>query len=299
MKKKSNLLFPVLIICSVLIAFPVLRENDPIAHASDYDTGPDMNCETQDAMYDADYDVYGPITSDGEDPLQEGSQPEESGSEGFPPEESDFCPEEMESTEERTDLQDSLSSKEEFFSDVLFIGDSRTVGLMEYAGLDSADFFATSGMSTFQVLKKEVSVPGVGKMTLSELLKSKSYGKIFLMLGINELGYPPKTVIRQYSHVVETIQGLQPDARLYLCANLHLTAKRSDSDDIYNNVNINTLNEQIAQMADNETSFYLDVNPLFDDENGCLNEDYSADDTHPYGKYYEQWGQWIYETCVR
>lgn len=57
-------------------------------------------------------------------------------------------------------------------------------------------------------------------------------------------------------------------------------------------------NEEIAQLAGDQGAGYLDVNPLFDDENGCLNEDYSADDTHPYGKYYLQWGEWIYETCT-
>ena len=35
----------------------------------------------------------------------------------------------------------------DYFSGSLFIGDSRTVGLMEYGGMDKADFFATTGMS--------------------------------------------------------------------------------------------------------------------------------------------------------
>ena len=57
--------------------------------------------------------------------------------------------------------------------DALFIGDSRTVGLMEYAGMDDADFFCNVGMSVFNIYKKTVSVPTVGKVTLSELLNGK------------------------------------------------------------------------------------------------------------------------------
>ena len=73
--------------------------------------------------------------------------------------------------------------------DALFIGDSRTVGLMEYAGIDGADYFCTVGMSVYNIHKKPVSVPNVGKVTLTELLNSKKYGKIYIMLGINEVGY--------------------------------------------------------------------------------------------------------------
>ena len=35
--------------------------------------------------------------------------------------------------------------------DALFIGDSRTVGLMEYAGIDDADYFCTVGMSVYNI----------------------------------------------------------------------------------------------------------------------------------------------------
>lgn len=74
-------------------------------------------------------------------------------------------------------------------ADALFIGDSRTVGIMEYAGIQDADFFCNVGMSVFSAQKVRVSVKSVGKVTLKELLSHKKYGKIYIMLGINELGY--------------------------------------------------------------------------------------------------------------
>ena len=61
-------------------------------------------------------------------------------------------------------------------ADALFIGDSRTVGLMEYAGIDGADYFCAVGMSVYNIHEKPVSVPNVGKVTLTELLNSKKYG---------------------------------------------------------------------------------------------------------------------------
>ncbi|MCI8565753.1 MAG: hypothetical protein HFI39_05445 [Lachnospiraceae bacterium] len=198
-----------------------------------------------------------------------------------------------------TAQSESAQSMEEFFSTALFIGDSRSVGLYEYAGLEGADFFAASGLSVFRLWEKEVSVPSVGKLTLEELLKQKVYDTIFLMTGINELGYNHTAIVETYADTVEAIRALQPEAMLCLCANLHVTKSRSDRDEIYNNEQIDWLNGEIAALADGSRVIYIDVNPLFDDDQGALRSDYSGDDTHPYGKYYRQWGRWLYETCAQ
>ncbi len=311
MKKHSDILFSILIVLSVLVLMPFVLRNDLFKQdANDTQTPivqepPTVSQTEPQGNEDETSAGAGETDPAGADETAAG----ETGAAGNPADETTAAGNESGETNTNETTAGSNTSgeaapsetptKEEFFSDVLFIGDSRTVGLMEYAGLDTANFFATSGMSSFKVLSEEVSVPNVGKVTLTTLFEQKSYGKIFLMLGINELGYSFSSVVSQYSEVVDFIRQMQPQATLYVCANLHLTASRSDSDEIYNNENINRLNTEIAALADNENIFYLDVNPLFDDENGALNAEYSADDTHPYGKYYAQWGQWIYDTCVQ
>lgn len=180
---------------------------------------------------------------------------------------------------------------EELFSTTLFIGDSRTVGLQEYGGMTGATFFSDVGMSVFTVQDKTVSVPGLGKLTLEELLTEKSFDRIHLMLGINELGYDMNAIVQQYGQVVEYIRELQPDATLYLGANLHVSASRSQSDSIYNNPRLNQLNQQIEALADGQQIIYLDVNPLFDDESGALNADLTGDGTHVYASAYATWSQ--------
>ena len=177
--------------------------------------------------------------------------------------------------------------------DALFIGDSRTVGLMEYAGIDGADFFCTVGMSVYNIHKKPVSVPNVGKVTLTELLNSKKYGKIYIMLGINEVGYKFSNTIEKYSELIEFVKSKQSDAVIFIQANLHVTKSRSDSDKVVNNTAINGLNAELAKLADGKSIFYLDANILFDDKTGGLSSDKSNDSTHLYAKYYSEWGKWI------
>lgn len=177
--------------------------------------------------------------------------------------------------------------------DALFIGDSRTVGIMEYAGIDGADYFCTVGMSVYNINKKPVSVPNVGKVTLTELLNSKRYGKIYIMLGINEVGYELSSTVEKYSELIEFVKEKQSDAVIFIQANLHVSKSRSDSDKVVNNTAINELNAELAKLADGKSKFYLDANILFDDKTGALSSDKSEDSTHLYAKYYSEWGKWI------
>lgn len=185
-------------------------------------------------------------------------------------------------------------SREDFFNDTLFIGDSRTVGLQEYGDIKNATFFADSGMSVFKLEKERITIPELGRISFDEVLDAQQYDKIYLMLGINELGYRFENFEKKYKEILEKIRAAQGDAVIYLCANMHVSGEHSAQDEIYNNEKLDRVNEMIKSLADGETMFYLDVNVLFDDENGNLDQDYSSDSFHIYGKYYMDWVDWLY-----
>ena len=179
--------------------------------------------------------------------------------------------------------------------DTLFIGDSRTVGLMEYGEIENAHFFCSVGMSVYNIHQKPVSVPGVGKVTLNELLDDKKYNKIYIMLGINEVGYDFDSTTEKYSQLVDLIKEKQPGAVILVQANLHVTKRHSDGDKVVNNPAIDALNTRLSGLADGKSIFYLDANPVFDDASGSLSADKSQDSTHLYAKYYQEWSRWIVE----
>lgn len=181
----------------------------------------------------------------------------------------------------------------ETFSDTLFIGDSRTVGLFEYGDLGQAEVFANSGMSVFNLFQTQVTLKNGTRQSLDEVLSSNRYSSIYLMLGINELGYEEQSILRQYRAVVEQIRAKQPQASLILEANLHVTREKAAKSDIYNNRKIDALNKAIETIAEETGCRYLDVNSLFDDETGNLSANYSTDGSHILGKYYSVWVEWI------
>lgn len=180
-----------------------------------------------------------------------------------------------------------------WFDDALFIGDSRTVGLHEYGNLGNAEVVADSGMSVYKVYGKEFETSSGEKKLLQDVLEERQFGKVYVMLGINELGYAYEQTVQRYTELIKWIQELQPETLIFLQANLHITGRKSETSDIYNNENINRFNEAVKELSDGNTRFYLDVNELFDDEDGNLSTDYTVDNAHVLGKYYSDWVEWL------
>ena len=185
------------------------------------------------------------------------------------------------------------TAPEGYFNDALFIGDSRTVGLQEYGSIPEACYFATTGMSVYDIFYEKVA-----GSTFEDLMASRQFGKIYVMLGINELGYDRDQTVAEYEKLIDWIREKQPEAMVYVEANLHVSASRSNTDRIYNNKNLDDFNARISALADGQRIFYLDVNPLFDDGQGNLSGSYTADDTHVLGKYYRVWTEWIAENAA-
>lgn len=186
---------------------------------------------------------------------------------------------------------------EDYFNDAVFIGDSRTVGLFEYGGLEErADFFAKISLTIYDVFTATVGKDEETgeKITVEDALAKKQYGKVYLMLGINELGTGnTEYFMEHYAEAVEKIREMQPDAIIFVEGIMRVTGEKSENDPIFNNARINEKNAAIAALADNRDIFYIDVNEAVCDENGDLYSDYTIDDIHLKAKYYSLWKDFL------
>lgn len=181
-----------------------------------------------------------------------------------------------------------------YFKDALFIGDSRTVGLSEYSGWTEPTYFADVGLTIYDIFEKEIAEVKGKKLTVDKALAKHKYGKIYIMLGINELGTgTTKTFVAEYTKVIEKIQKLQPDSLIYVEGIMNVSKKKSDSDPIFNNKNIKDRNKGIATLADNKTIFYIDVNEAITDKTGGIPEKYTFDSIHLKAAYYEIWTEFL------
>ena len=183
----------------------------------------------------------------------------------------------------------------EYFDNTLFIGDSRTAGLRQFGYFETADFFATPGLSVYSLPQTKVDVEGYEKIKLEELLVEKEYDRIYVMLGMNELGYRFPQTVERYRDFIEDLQDQEPCAQLILCANLHVTSTRSNNDKFFNNANIDKMNEEIRILAEEKELIFLDINELFDNEAGELSKEVASDDSHVTVENYIRWCDWIVE----
>lgn len=169
----------------------------------------------------------------------------------------------------------------DYFNDALFVGDSRTVGLRNYTALnDHATFLCETSMTIWKIM--EASFKGMG--TLDSYLTDYSYGKIYIMVGINEMGTgTTEKFLEKYTEVVDHIRELQPDAIIYIQSIMNVDREKSESDAIFNNDNVIARNHALATLADNETIFYLDINAVVCDEEGFLRDDLRGDHLHLMG----------------
>ena len=190
-----------------------------------------------------------------------------------------------------------ITVDDDYFKDALFIGDSRMVGLSQYCEpLDTrADFYVKKALTIYNILdgKPIRSFDGTSK-SLWEVLEEKQYAKIYIMVGINEIGVGNSEYFKDaYSQVVDRIREAEPHALVYINSIMHVSKSKSDNDGLYNNSNINARNDAIASLADDINIFYLNINEAVDDENGALRADLTFDDIHLRGSSYEPWHEYL------
>lgn len=195
-----------------------------------------------------------------------------------------------------------MTVEDDYFADAVFIGDSRTVGMHEYGGLEEiAAFYASKGLTVYKLFSAEiVDVPGQRqKLTVEDALLNNHFKKIYLMVGINEMGTGTvETFTAKYKDVADHLLELQPDAILYIQGILKVTTERSKQGDYINNEGIVARNEALAELADNRRIFYLDANPLICDDTGGMVPSYTADGVHLKAQYIQIWKEYLKEHAI-
>lgn len=188
-------------------------------------------------------------------------------------------------------VPESEAVDQDYFSDSVFIGNSLAQGFMLYGKLKTADMFAMQSISVGNIATEKVINTGSGSyISILDAMALKSYGKVFVMLGINELSWASKdTFYTKYADLIDRIRELEPEAEIYLQSMTPVTEKQSNASTTFTNERIHDYNEVIRQLAEDKEAHYIYLFDAFADETGCLPAGSSDDGIHPYPKYYAQW----------
>ena len=207
--------------------------------------------------------------TDEEDSEEEGSYDEDEDEDEDDEEEEDTYPKEF------TTVDD------DYFTDAVFLGDSRVQGLGLYSDLPAVNYGVVS-MQLYKVFERKAISTELGKVTVPEkLTMDPPYGKVYLKFGLNELGWGNNGLFEEYYYtLIDYIKAVEPDAVIYVMSVIHVTAAEQASSSVFNNDAIDKRNEVLKEIAENEHVYYLDLNEVFTGEDGCLPAEDSFDGIH-------------------
>ena len=167
-----------------------------------------------------------------------------------------------------------------YFDDAVFLGDSRTEGFHLYSGLKTGTYLYATGATVESVFSKSVSTP-LGRMPLLDALEKTACGKIYVMLGVNELGWNGTDTFRnQSAKLIERLQADHPETQIVLQSILPISARQEEKGTYVNNERIAVYNQVLQELAETYGVTYLTVAEAVADEDGFLRADWNFDGVH-------------------
>ena len=192
---------------------------------------------------------------------------------------------------EKNSDEKTQNSNVKLDNSVAFIGDSRTQGFIMYNGLKNVQDYSYIGlMVDTAVTKKFVKTSNGEKITLLEDMKNKDIKLVYIMLGVNELGWSyPQVFKLKYGELIDEIRKVKPNCKIYVQSIIPVTKSKDQTDKIFNNKNVIKFNKLIQEVASEKNVKYLDVASALVNSEGYLPEKASTDGIHVDKKYCEKW----------
>ena len=184
-----------------------------------------------------------------------------------------------------------------YFSDAVFVGDSRTEGLRMYSGISpSPKFFSGVGLTVTKVFSDQIVQLNGQWLTVADALRQADYNKVYIMLGMNELGWVYESVYAQdYGRIIDVIRETHPDATIYVQSIIPVSKWKdtTDPDRIYTNANVVRLQKVLSEMCEEKNVHYVNVAEVMQDENGYLFSEATEDGMHLTQEYCKIWAEYL------
>lgn len=171
---------------------------------------------------------------------------------------------------------------EEYFNDAAFVGNSLVDGFRMFSGLTNCDYYAATSMTI------------LGISDYITQMSSVEYGKIYMLLGINEIGYQWDMLIQTYSDALDRLMTDHPDALIYIMGLSPVSAEREASSDVFTMDNVRGLNQRLLQLAEEKGCCYIDLCDALGGEDGYLPSDVTTDGVHFVASEYKVWRDYLF-----
>ena len=163
-----------------------------------------------------------------------------------------------------------------YFDDAVFVGDSLTIGIQNFSGFNST-FLCMGGLNTKNL---ETGALPNGKTTMQAIKDKSQLGKLYIMLGTNEIAFnEPEDFFERYSVFIDNVRKKFPDVIVYIQSIMPVTKETSETTGIKND-EIVSYNERLLEMAIEKQCYYIDLHSYFKGEDGALPDNIGSDGIH-------------------
>lgn len=168
-----------------------------------------------------------------------------------------------------------------YFADAVFIGDSRTQGLMYWGGL-TTNFITAKGMNILQIKSGEtLHTDTQGVISVYGALERTAYNKIYLSIGVNDFYRSATTYGTALREIVDHFKQIRPTAIIYLMTLAPVNEQMAANANYWvTNATITAFNNQIWNTAAEKGVFCIDVYSHFVNGSGALNAADTWDGVH-------------------
>lgn len=188
------------------------------------------------------------------------------------------------------DVPERTAVTDDYFSDAAFMGNSLMDGFRLFSGLTNCDYYAATSMTVIGAETKEcITLKNGNQGTLIDGITQKPYGKIYILLGINEIGSNMNTFIDQYGSMLDKIIKVQPGCKIYIMSLTPVSEVKSASSDIFNMTRINQYNTALKKLASDKGCYYLDLVSALAGSDGYLPQSVTSDGVHFAAPEYKVW----------
>lgn len=178
-------------------------------------------------------------------------------------------------------VPESEPAADTYFDGAVFLGDSRTEGFYLYSGLKTGQYLYAVGATVESVFSKPVWDRGAEKVSLLDALAELDCRRVYLMLGVNELGWSKiENFHDQYALVIDRIREDHPEAEIALQSILPVSSRQEAKGTYVNNRRIEVYNQVIAALAEEKGCAFVNVAEAVTGEDGCLPANLNFDGVH-------------------
>lgn len=193
------------------------------------------------------------------------------------------------------DLQERERAGDEFFEDAAILGNSLVEGLRIYSKLSSLDYYSGTSMTVISATStRDVLLNNGTYGTQLDAMAQYDYAKVYIELGINDIGWPVETFIEDYGEMIERIKADQPEADIYIMAITPVSRSREATSNYFTKARVEMYNAALYQLAADKECYYLDCYTILQGPDGYLPEEHTWDGVHLNVPQYSVW-----EECIR